>query len=106
MARYKFGERSQEQIDAALKAAGEARKEQALLLARVKNGTVSISDLLSDAFEHDRAAQRVHVRTVLAATGMSYPRVDRLMEEIGIAPRRRIGGLGARQKSELLEKMA
>lgn len=103
---FNLSQRSPEEREEALKAAHAARKLQTDFLAEVKEGKYTLTDILDDAFEHNEIAQKLKVRTLLHATGLSYPRADRLMSEIGIAPDRHVRGLGSRQKAELRERVA
>lgn len=66
--------------------------------ARVKRGEISIKRALGlDVM------QRARVREVVAAMpGHGKAKADELMRELGISPRKRVGGLGRRQRADLL----
>lgn len=91
-----------QQRQEALDKARKARIARAEALGRVRDGTVTLAAVLAD---EDSPLQRVPVRRVLLA----IPRVgtataDTVMEEIGINVKRRLAGLGPRQRQALAER--
>ncbi|HLI38767.1 MAG TPA: integration host factor, actinobacterial type [Streptosporangiaceae bacterium] len=88
-----------EQRAHALRRAAAARAARAEALAALRQGTVTLADVLGDL---DSPLRRARVRQVL----LSLPKVgpvtaDRVMADAGIGPGRRVAGLGARQREAL-----
>lgn len=80
-----------------LRAACRVRHERSLLLARIRSGEVGVTEALADP-----VAQRMRVTTFLRAIpGVGPKRAELVMRTVGIAPNRRVFGLGARQLREL-----
>lgn len=99
-----FGERTPEQMEAALKAARTARAEKKLILDRVRAGEISFEDLLGDAYKHDERIQRLPVASALRALpGMPYTRANKILDQAGIVKGRRVKGLGVRQRKHLID---
>lgn len=95
---------SPEQRQIALEKAREARAARAALLAGVKDGTVSLADVLG---REDDVAKRTKVAQVIRALpGVGQARTTAIMKRDGISPERRVGGLGARQREHLLEEFS
>jgi len=77
-----------------------ARKERSRIKSLLKEGSLSMREVL-DA--EDPATRRMRVIELLTALPQMGPlRAQSLMERVGISPTRRIAGLGARQRKELL----
>ncbi|HHV44637.1 MAG TPA: integration host factor [Firmicutes bacterium] len=88
----------------ALEKARWVRSERAKLKSQLKQGTVSLAEVLEK--DDDAVIAGMPVRQLLE----SLPRIgkvtcERLMDEIGIDRARRVRGLGVRQRSELLKKL-
>lgn len=82
-----------------LRRAAEARHEKAGLLHALKDGKVTLAEVLDDP-----RAERIRVESVIMALpGYGRARSQRLMGELGIAHSRRVRGLGNRQRRALLE---
>ena len=95
---------SPEQRAAALAKAAEARAARAELKARLKMGSLSLSDALAST---DATVGKLKVVSLLESLpGVGKVKARRIMEEIGIADNRRVQGLGAQQKQSLLEQLA
>ncbi|MDG3008861.1 integration host factor [Rhodococcus sp. D2-41] len=95
-----------EQRAEALAKAGEARRARAELLASVKSGDLSIADLLKKA-ETDEIIKKTKVSAVVKALpGVGAVGAKKLLDELGVADTRRIGGLGANQREALLARTA
>ncbi|WP_127842092.1 integration host factor, actinobacterial type [Actinomyces wuliandei] len=99
-----FPELTPEQRAAALEKAAAARLRRAEVKSVLKSGRLSLSRFLADA-QDDKALGRMKVRTLL----LSLPRVgettaDTVLEEVGIAPTRRVRGLGSQQRAELIRR--
>ncbi len=93
-----------EQRKAALEKAAAARKARAELKERLKRGGTDLKQVLADA-ENDEILGKMKVSALLEA----LPKVGKvkaaeIMEELEIAPTRRVRGLGDRQRRALLEK--
>ncbi|MCX4515871.1 integration host factor [Streptomyces sp. NBC_01619] len=93
---------TQEERAQALAKAVTIRKERAALLAKLKNGTTPLEDVLQ---RKDQVVARMHVRRLLQAQpGIGPIRADQLLDELRISPGRRVRGLGLRQKAALLQR--
>jgi hypothetical protein len=87
----------------ALAKAQAARKERSDLLAAVKAGRVTISQLLDRT---DDVARKTKVVQVLRALpGYGPAKAAAVMEQAGIDDSRRVGGLGQQQRRKLLESL-
>ena len=92
---------SNEQRQEALAKALQARQERSAVLKALKSGDVAI-----DVAIDDPVIQRVKVcKFIAACPGYGKAKATQLMVTISIAENRRVGGLGTRQKSELLEAL-
>jgi len=95
---------SPEARQAALEKAGAARRLRAELKEKLKMGSLTMEELLSQS--HDETVGKMKVLAVLESLpGLGKVKARRLMEEIGIADTRRVQGLGANQRKALLEKL-
>jgi hypothetical protein len=91
-----------EQRRAALAKAAEARRIRAELKQMLKAGEVSLAQVLDRAETADALA-KMKVTDVLEAMPAYGPvKARRLMEDLDIAPTRRLRGLGPRQREALL----
>jgi len=91
----------EQRADALAKAAA-ARRQRAAVKAALKEGALSLADLLARAGS-DEAVGGLKVSAALTALpGLGKVKAARLMERLGIAESRRLRGLGARQKEALL----
>ena len=93
---------SDEARRAALAKAAAAKRARFEIKERLKAGELSLSELLSDI--DDPIVARTKVLPILE----SLPQVGkvkarRTMESVGIAENRRLGGLGRKQRAELIE---
>ncbi|MCX4516047.1 integration host factor [Streptomyces sp. NBC_01619] len=92
---------TEEQRSQALAKALENRKERATLLAQLKSGSLSLEKVLN---REDQVVARIPVRRVLESLpGIGRARAGHLLHDLGISPRRRVQGLGPRQKEALLQ---
>ena len=92
---------SAEQRVAALAKAAVSRKRRADVKNQIKNGQLSIDDVLSLALT-DEAIGKMRVKELLESlSGVGKIRVISLMERLNISPTRRIQGLGRHQLKEL-----
>jgi hypothetical protein len=91
-----------EERRAALVKAAEARRIRAELKQMLKAGEVSIGQVLDRSGSADALA-KMKVSDVIEAMPAYGPvRARRLMEQLDIAPTRRLRGLGPRQRAALL----
>ncbi|GHB25888.1 MULTISPECIES: integration host factor, actinobacterial type [Streptomyces] len=84
----------------ALQQAVAVRKERADLLADIKDGKVSLRDVLG---REDPVVARIRVRRLLEALPrIGKIRAGQILREFGISETRRVQGLGTRQRERLL----
>lgn len=84
---------------AAVEAARAARAERAEVLGAVRSGEARVGDVLAS---DSAAVRRTPVKTLLRAVpGIGEGKCAAIMDEIGIDARRRVGGLGPRQRAAL-----
>ncbi len=95
-----------EQRQAALKKAAEARRARAELKERLKMGSLTLAELLTQA-ENDDMAGKMKVLAVLESLpGVGKVKSRRTMETFEISDTRRVRGLGDQQKRKLLEEFS
>src|SRR6202522_697751 len=93
-----------EQRQAALDKAAKVRRERAEVKEKLKMGSVSLSELLKRS-EEDETVGKMKVLSVLESLpGLGKVKARRLMASVGIAESRRLQGLGAKQRADLLEQ--
>lgn len=93
-----------EQRTAALAKAAEARQKRAELREKIKSGKMSFADVMKKA--DDPVVARMKVSTLLESLpGYGKAKAGKIMEELGISESRRVQGLGARQREQLMEKL-
>ncbi len=92
-----------EQRTAALAKAAEARAARAEIKARLKMGSMTLSEALAST---DSNVAKLKVVSMLESLpGVGKVKARKVMEEIEIAPTRRVQGLGAQQKLKLLHHL-
>ncbi|MDG2426837.1 MAG: integration host factor, actinobacterial type [Acidimicrobiales bacterium] len=97
-------ELTDEQRRAALAKAAEARRIRAEIKDRLKMGSLSFSELLSQA-DNDVILAKMKVLAVLESLPkLGKVKSRRTMEEVGISESRRLRGLGAQQRAELVSR--
>ena len=97
---------SPEQRAAALAKSTRARQARAQVKAKVKNGDLDIAAVFSLA-QSDESISKMRVIELLESiTGLGKVRAQALMERLTISPTRRVGGLGALQRSALLAQFS
>ena len=70
----------------------------------LKRGVLTLQQVLDDAHA-DEAVARLRVSALLEAMpGVGKVRAGQLLSELGIAPSRRVRGLGRRQREALLQQ--
>jgi hypothetical protein len=92
-----------EQRAAALVKAAEARAARADIKARLKMGSMTLSEALDS---HDPNVAKLKVVSMLESLpGVGKVKARRVMEDVGIADNRRVQGLGAQQRAALLDQL-
>lgn len=90
-----------EQRQAALDKAAEARHQRAELREKLKNGEMTVEQVLNS---DDPIATRLPVHSLIESLpGYGKAKANKIMEDLGISGSRRVKGLGARQREALLE---
>lgn len=93
---------TEEQRKQALEKAAEARKARAELKQKLKAGTLTLSQVLSDT---EVVVGKMKVSAVLEALpGVGKVRAKKIMEKLDISSTRRVRGLGDKQKASLLDE--
>ncbi len=93
-----------EERAAALEKAALARHERAQLREKIHTGEMSIEELLSTV--GNSAVDRLRVSAMIESLpGYGKAKSAKIMEELGISETRRIKGLGARQRADLIERL-
>ena len=96
---------NEEQRRQALEKAAEARRKRAEVKAELKSGKRSLNDILDD--QGSDTVGKMKVSTVLESLpGVGKVRARKLMEKLDISASRRVRGLGAKQRSALLDEFA
>ncbi len=95
---------SDEQRKEALEKAAQARKARAELRTKIKNGDISVEQVLADVDNPVVARMKVSM-LIESLPGFGKAKAAKLMEELEISESRRIKGLGTRQREELLERL-
>ena len=99
-----FGDRTPEQIADALAKAQAARKLNSEILAKLRSGEVKLAEVLDDGYEHaERVAKMRVTQLVRAVRGVGPVKAGKIMDDAGIVENRKAGGLGPRQKQDLLD---
>lgn len=92
-----------EQRRANLEKAKAARQRRSEVLKSVADGSFSVPQVLDMALE-DEIVARMRVSTLIKAVpGYGFAKMQRTMKRLHIAESRRIRGLGANQRSALIE---
>ena len=96
---------SAEERQAALEKAKAARIKRAQVRDYLKNGKLSLQDVL--AMKDDPIVGRMKVSTLIETLpGYGKAKAEKIMGELKIAESRRLKGLGERQEAALLERLA
>ena len=97
---------SADQRQAALEKAAQARRVRAELKEKLKMGSMTLSELLTQA-DTDEIVGKMKVLAVLESLpGLGKVKARRMMEEVGISETRRLHGLGEQQRKKLFEKLS
>ena len=96
---------TEEQRREALAKAAEARKKRAQLKDQLKNGRLSLRQVLDR--KDDETIGKMKMSSVLESLpGVGKVRARKLMERLDISTSRRVRGLGAKQKEALLAEFS
>lgn len=96
---------SAEERQAALEKAKAARIKRAQVRDDLKNGKLSLQDVL--VMKDDPIVGRMKVSTLIETLpGYGKAKAEKIMGELKIAESRRLKGLGERQEAALLERLA
>lgn len=90
-----------EQLEAARAAATEARRKRADLKARVRSGSLTLSQAIDTASGDDVLAHVKVVDLLKSMPRVGEKRAAAVMDRLDIAPNRRIRGLGRHQVAGL-----
>ena len=85
-------------------AAVDARRARAGLKQRVKKGEISVAQAVSIAAGDDVLARIRVVDLLMSVPHVGEVRARRVMERLGIAPNRHVGGLGRLQIAALAKE--
>ncbi len=93
-----------EQRKEALEKAAQARHERAELREKIKSGEVTLEEVLDS---DDPIANRMKVSALIESLpGYGKAKAAKIMDELGISASRRVKGLGARQREQLIEALS
>ncbi len=95
---------TKEERAAALLKAAAARKVRAELREKLKTGQLKLADAFSRIHSEDAVGKMKVIALLESMPGVGKIRAENLMERIGIAPSRRLRGLGPNQVSALLSE--
>jgi len=96
---------NEEQRRQALEKAAEARRKRAEVKGELKSGKRTLTDILNE--QGSDTVGKMKVSTVLESLpGVGKVRARKLMEKLDISASRRVRGLGAKQRSALLDEFA
>lgn len=93
-----------EERQQSLEKAKAARIKRAQVREDLKNGTLTLKDVL--AMKDDPIVGRMKVSTLIETLpGYGKAKAEKIMKELDIAESRRLKGLGERQQKALLERL-
>ena len=95
-----------EQRAAALAKAAQVRAERAQVKKLLKQGNMTLLDVLQMAAEDDAIAKMKVLAVVQSMPGVGKIRAGQIMERLGIAEDRRVRGLGVNQRQALEAEFA
>lgn len=99
-------ETTEEQRNAALARAAQARRLRAEIKELLKTGSLTLSEVLDKADDDPLVAGTRVQAIIVSMPGMGKIATKRLMEEIGIAENRTLKGLGSNQRAALLDRFS
>lgn len=98
--KYPLPPLTMEQRREALKKAVALKSERAVYMKKIKSGEIPLYRALLAS-----CMQRVKAKSLIVSLpGVGEKIADRAMAELGIAPSRRVAGLGVRQREKLIER--
>ncbi len=97
---------SDEQRARALEKAAAARRKRAEIKALLKTGSLTLAEVFEQAETDDIVAGTKVYPLLSSMPRMGKIKAKRLMEDLSIAENRKIRGLGARQRENLLKTFA
>ena len=92
-----------EQRQAALQKAADARRVRAELKERLKMGSITLAELFKLAEKDETVGKMKTVAVLESLPGVGKVKARRTMESIGISESRRLRGLGDQQRRALLD---
>ncbi len=91
-----------EQRQAALAKAAEARRVRAELKERLKMGSLNLSELFALAAADEMVGKMKVIAVLESLPGVGKVKARGIMDTVGIADTRRVRGLGEQQRKSLL----
>ena len=95
-----------EQRQAALAKAARVRRERAEVKDKLKMGSLTLTQLLSDADGNETIGKMKVISVLESLPGLGKVKARRLMDTVGISESRRLQGLGSNQRQSLLRETA
>jgi len=95
---------SEQELQAARKAATEARRARAEFKGQVRRGALSIGDALQQASNSEVLAHIKVVDLLKTQRRIGQVRAEQIMAKLSIAPTRRLRGLGKHQIDGIVEE--
>jgi hypothetical protein len=92
---------TEEQRKQALEKAAEARRKRAEIKQQLKNGTLTLPQVLSQP-DNDTIGKMKVASVLESLPGVGKVRARKIMERLDISSTRRVRGIGAKQKEALL----
>lgn len=92
------------ELESARAAATDARRARAALKEQVKSGTLTLGEAIGAAAENDALSRIKVVDLLRALPRVGVTRSKEIMEDLDIAPNRRIRGLGRHQVYRLTKQ--
>ena len=93
-----------EQRTAALEKAAAARSARAEVKGQLKRGTITLPAVIARGADDDTIGKMKVSALLESMPGLGKVRAAQLMERLGIADTRRVRGLGANQRSALVQE--
>jgi len=95
-----------EQRAEALLKAKQVRTERAELKNRLKNGTVTLAQVINDAETDEVIAKTKVIALLTSIPGVGKVRAAQILERHGIAENRKVRGLGPNQRAALEQEFS
>ena len=95
---------SNEEKNSALERAREIRKKRSEIKKGLKAGSLALEELLTEENKYFPEVSEMRIMDLMKSLpGFGDIRVSKILEELKISSRKKIKGLGDRQKSRLLD---